>query len=299
MNRFRRLLLDSSLREEEAPLFVWAAHIARLAEAESIEFIHAWSAPEIPPAVREKYPWLLAPGEETARSRLESLVEEHFDGPEGIDKRITVIEGNAAHAVLTHAQENDLDLIIVGRHEVTGLAEKVSRKAPCSVLTIPDGCDPGFARILVPVDFSASSEYALEVATAFGAAGKAEQITALHAFAIPQGSHRAAIPEREIAAALADYTADRLDRFIEPWEEQGVSIRPKLVQHNFAPSAVCREVAEGRHDLVVFGSRGKDAVAATLLGSTAEEILRQATVPVLTVKKKGTGLSLLRALLRT
>jgi len=47
------------------------------------------------------------------------------------------------------------------------------------------------------------------------------------------------------------------------------------------------------------GCRGRDAMGTLLLGSTAEEIIENATVPVIVVKKKGVGAGFLDALLRS
>jgi nucleotide-binding universal stress UspA family protein len=43
---------------------------------------------------------------------------------------------------------------------------------------------------------------------------------------------------------------------------------------------LAREAARG-HDLLVLGSRGRGAVAATLLGSTVQEMLQSSPVPVM------------------
>jgi nucleotide-binding universal stress UspA family protein len=48
--------------------------------------------------------------------------------------------------------------------------------------------------------------------------------------------------------------------------------------------ALIREVKNGRHDLVVMGSRGRGAVRSALLGSVTQFVLHHSPVPVLIVR---------------
>jgi nucleotide-binding universal stress UspA family protein len=49
-------------------------------------------------------------------------------------------------------------------------------------------------------------------------------------------------------------------------------------------TALIRQIADGHHDLVVMGSRGRGAVRSALLGSVSHFLLHHSPVPVLIVR---------------
>jgi hypothetical protein len=62
--------------------------------------------------------------------------------------------------------------------------------------------------------------------------------------------------------------------------------------------AIEEEIKNLDIDLLVIGTRGTHALAGVLLGSVTEHQIRNTTIPILAVKRKGTGLNLLEALLK-
>ncbi len=99
---------------------------------------------------------------------MEGMVEKYWKGPSETEKIHKIIEGNPLTEIIRLTREENIDLILVGRKkekEVWGkLPLHLTRKAPCSVLIIPEGSSTRITNILVPVDFSDDSRAALEVA---------------------------------------------------------------------------------------------------------------------------------------
>ena len=63
---------------------------------------------------------------------------------------------------------------------------------------------------------------------------------------------------------------------------QGVSVT-SVIKTEPAKPALLKQIAEGEHDLVVMGSRGRGAVRSALLGSVSHHVLHHSHVPVLIV----------------
>lgn len=141
-------------------------------------------------------------------------------------------------------------------------------------------------RLLVPTDFSPSSELALQYAIDIAPPGASVHV--LHVVDDTAGL-LAAAPE----AQFIDFAKLRGD-LIEEGERQLADV----IRRFAAPNAVVTtEVVSGRPvtqivatakirhaDLIVMGTHGRGAIAHLLLGSVAERVLRSAHCPVLTVR---------------
>jgi nucleotide-binding universal stress UspA family protein len=144
-------------------------------------------------------------------------------------------------------------------------------------------------RILCPVDLSPCSRTALEYALALARWYEAK-VTALHVFRqVPVvDAEAAALGASMYAAPLALREVDRtaLERRVAEFVAtthgadgvavhvcEGVNLRDEIL----------REAKETSADLLVLGSHGLTGVKRLMLGSTAEDVLRHATTPVLIV----------------
>ncbi|HJZ59942.1 MAG TPA: universal stress protein [Gemmataceae bacterium] len=133
--------------------------------------------------------------------------------------------------------------------------------------------------ILHPTDFSDRSHYALHLAGAL-ARDYGAGLMLLHV--IPQsiiGYGEGVIPP-DPDVLLEEARAD-LDRLIVPdldtpvWRRTG----------NGDPAATILRVArETNTDLIVMGTHGRTGLSRLLMGSVAEQVVRRASCPVMTVK---------------
>ncbi|MDX1545737.1 MAG: universal stress protein [Rhodothermales bacterium] len=132
-------------------------------------------------------------------------------------------------------------------------------------------------RILVPRDFSACSEYALmqglDLAQRHGA-----ELHVLYAEVLYADAY-APTPRQASDAALRGRLGESLG--------DAVPVRRAVVRDVAAAPAIVSYAAEHEIDLIVMGTHGRRGVPRLLLGSTAEEVVRTAPCPVLTVRGKG------------
>jgi nucleotide-binding universal stress UspA family protein len=139
-------------------------------------------------------------------------------------------------------------------------------------------------RILVPTDFSAQADSALDYAVDLAAKLHAH-ITIMHSYEIPM----IGFPDGALAAT-ADLTGriltaaqDALQACVEARKNRGVQLSSLL--RNGDPRQMINAVAQDIHaDLIVMGTHGRRGISHALLGSVAESIVRTAKCPVLTVR---------------
>ena len=132
--------------------------------------------------------------------------------------------------------------------------------------------------ILHPTDFSERSQAALHVASSLARDEKARLII-LHVLpAAP--AHAEGIVQQEWNA-YHDKLWNRLQRLDVP--NSGIELERRLADGE-PWQAILRVVQEERCDLIVMGTHGRTGVYRLLMGSVAEQVVRRATCPVLTLK---------------
>lgn len=146
---------------------------------------------------------------------------------------------------------------------------------------------PSMKKILVPVDFSAGSnaavEHALELAKSFGGT-----IDLLHTWLLPAHLDVLELQSegRWKADDLVKATGEEISRMMTKFVDalsvpEGVTVNPWVEQGE--PAAKIAEASAG-YDLVVMSTHGRSGVSRMVLGSIATKVIRNAACPVLTVR---------------
>ena len=132
--------------------------------------------------------------------------------------------------------------------------------------------------ILHPTDFSERSESAFHLASSL-ARDHGAQLIVLHV--IPPPVSHGEVVARQQPNGYREQMCDWLYRLQAP--ASGVDIDHRLTDGE--PYAEILRVAEDDScDLIVMGTHGRTGLGRLLMGSVAEQVLRRASCPVLTVK---------------
>ena len=300
MIEIRRILCPTDLSDVAPRAFDHALALARFHQAE-IELAYV-SEPLLPgPIAPASYPpWAIL--DPAVRGRLRSALED-LAAPAravGVPVGFGVYEGRVVPEILDRARAWPADMLVMGTHGRGGferwvlgsVTEKVLRKAPCPVLTVPPpagGLHPSgavlFRTIVCPVDFSEASLAALRHGLKLAEESGAE-ITVLHVLEW--------LVEDEPGARIAGFDVPEFRRYLEKDAREKLRrvvpgeardwCRPREEVVGGRPWREILRVAEERQaDLVVMGVRGRNPVDIVLFGSTAHHVVRGARCPVLVV----------------
>jgi nucleotide-binding universal stress UspA family protein len=140
-----------------------------------------------------------------------------------------------------------------------------------------------FRNILVSIDGSPHADQALSEAIDIAQAGRARLTLLTAVKACPSWAYS------PTTAAAAHQLSSELEREAQRVMRDAVARVPddlpvtKIITHEPIRPALMKEIESGQHDLVVMGSRGRGAVASSLLGSVSHHALNHSPVPVLIV----------------
>lgn len=292
MLKIERILCPTDFSDFSERAYDYGLSLARHYDAELIllhvvrPVIIGYPEYAIPDSVSEFYGEL----HEHAEEQLREFAKVHAEG--GVPARVAVEEGVVTESILDFAQENAVDMIVMGTHGRRGfqrltlgsVTERVLRKAGCPVLAVRrpthDFVVPGskgepvhLRKILFCSDFSECSERALQYAVSLATEYKSE-LTLLHVI-----EH---LPPAEERDAENDRLVHRLDESIPAEVRICCKIRP-IVRAGKPYEEIVKLAEQDQTDLIVVGVRGRNVLDLALFGSTTHRVLQLGPCPVLAI----------------
>jgi nucleotide-binding universal stress UspA family protein len=203
--------------------------------------------------------------------------------------RIMVKEGSPSKKIIETAEEEKVDLIVIGKRGLSAVeklfigsvANQVLRHSPVPVL-ITKKCikRPGVRKILVPTDFSPQEEterdFAWKLAKAFDA-----DLTLLHVLELH---------DYEFSPRVLDEMFDALLRKLrkrKKKEKEDIKVDEEVYRAINAALGVV-DFAETHHfDLIVMSTYVRSKLERFFLGSTTEKVISYTHIPVFAIPPVG------------
>jgi nucleotide-binding universal stress UspA family protein len=216
-----------------------------------------------------------------------------------LDVALAAEAGDPAATIVDHVVRVAADLLVVGTHGRGGfdrlllgsVSEKVLRKAPCPILTVPPHAPSAapeevvFRRILCPMDFSPSAMQAFGFAVDLARQANGF-VTVLHVIEWLAEEEPRAHAHFKVSEYRQHLTADahaRLQKLLadEPrtWCETEDAVAIGRAHREILAMAAAKQA-----DLIVMGAQGRGGVGLAMFGSTSQQVARLATCPLLTVR---------------
>jgi nucleotide-binding universal stress UspA family protein len=136
------------------------------------------------------------------------------------------------------------------------------------------------------------------MAVAFASASGMRELHCLHVYAVPAGYYKTGKSYEQFAEIMRGHAEKNYGEFIKKVDLKGITATPIFKLEKKEYKGIEEVIEEHDIDLIILGARGRKAGVGVLLGSVTEHLIRTTTIPLLAVKKKGTGMSLLEALLK-
>lgn len=145
---------------------------------------------------------------------------------------------------------------------------------------LKNGCHE---KILVPVDFSEHSEYALEVASKI-AKQHGAGIILFHMLGLSDSVlANSEIAEEAEAKYYLKLAKEKIKEYTEKEYLKNVSV--ETIIQNYKDFEEVNAVAQEQHcDLVVMGSHGTSGFSELFVGSNTEKVVRTSDIPVIVIK---------------
>ncbi|MGZ4940573.1 MAG: universal stress protein [Halobacteriota archaeon] len=212
---------------------------------------------------------------EKARRLLEGLMICPRDKP-NVNMRYSIIAArSAAEVIVEKAKQWGCGLVLMGTSARTigqsvllgDVFNYVIKNAPCEIMSVSSvqGTEIRFKKILVPTSGYKHSERAAEVAK--------------NLVDTPGGSVTA------IYVTEGDINQEAIDKIASPFNELNIKFKA-VVKKGPVAQTIIEEAEQGDYDLLMIGATERPRRLKFILGSVADEIVKNAPIRVIVVRTK-------------
>ena len=212
----------------------------------------------------------------------------------GVKTATEILIGRLAPTLTSFAKECGADLIAMGTHARHGIERFVlgsevvgvlhaARVPVLAVRTAPaEGAGVVFARLLVALDDSDAAQAACALAIRYAQATGAEVVfsSVVDADAIVRNASVYGFDPKPIVGEARDHAEQVLAEAVERARTAGVAVGHSVTESAHTAQGILEAAAESSADAIVVGTHGRRGLRHLLLGSVAEAVVENSTIPV-------------------
>ncbi|RJQ16706.1 MAG: universal stress protein [Nitrospiraceae bacterium] len=200
--------------------------------------------------------------------------------------RTMLKEGSPFEVILDAAEDNNFDLIVMGRRGMSHIERTLVGSVTAGViahsrrdvLIVPKDAGLGWKNILLPTDGSKysgfASEKAMELAASYGGSLMVVSVVDV----TDEFSAQAPDAVEELVVKAKRYTEDIGKR------ADGINFTA-LVREGETYKVITKLAGDAKSDIIVMGSHGRTGVRRFFIGNVTEKVIGYAPCPVLIVKE--------------
>ncbi|HLT07165.1 MAG TPA: universal stress protein [Cyclobacteriaceae bacterium] len=301
MYQIKKLIVCLDQTPLDETLIKFAVFIAKINQTKKVYFTNIIRNLQIPKDVLKEFPNLIDNMVDERKAQMKEVVARFWDAECTSEISYIVKEGQLAKKILKLAHDKSADMIVVGRKVSlpgSGVgAQRLARRASCTLMIIPENSIPKVEKILVPSDFSDYSKDALEEAILISERNnKRIEIIVQNVYTVPSGYHYTGKSYEEFAAIMHTHAEIKYKKFIRKIDTKGVQITPLYTrdEDDDPVEDIVNKALEIEADGIVIGAKGRTAATALFLGSIAERLIRMNDkIPLLVTRPKGKNAGIL------
>lgn len=304
MYPIKKVLIGLDLSDLDKTMMQFADFLAERSNVEDVHFLYIIKNLQVPPDVLKEFPDMIDKVIAEKEAAMREGFAKHASNEHKANIHFHVFTGKIADNILKFSKKYSIDMIVMGRREKAeqsgSLAQRLARRAACSLLIIPEGTVPKMDKILVPSDFSDYSELAIEEAIEIASRNNFEtEIVIQNVFTVPSGYHYTGKSFEEFAEVMRKNAEKDYKRFIKNIDTKNIKIKATYSQdiNDDVTTDMIDKAREINANAIIVGAKGRTATTAFFLGSIAERLIQlDSDIPLMVVRPKGKNAGLMEFL---
>jgi|GEM_PF-1099968 len=294
MKHIKRITVALDFTDMDDQLIRYAKILNNMLAPLTTTFVNIQSQEEILFEVADLIGKISDIGFEEEQIAMRKKVASIWDDVKQYDVEYTVRGGRPYKTLMKYLNENNVDLLVMGRKTKMGemgiLPARLSRKANTDIFLVPEKTEPDFSSIYVPFDYSENATLAFDAAKQIIASQKKLRLHTEYFYEMPVGVNSYGKTNEDFVELIEQYGNKKFTAIKNTLEDE---IRDRIVfaitrvkDNNFA-RFINRSAHTHNAGLIIIGAKGRTFLSSVFLGSVTEKLISlDKNIPIWIVKQK-------------